>query len=232
MKNTDIKNYMSEKTKELTELQGILFSLKSSSKTSVVYQNTYYDASVLVGKIKKIESQMEGALQVIKQVESGSWGVSHLCYIENLAKTEFGYHVSVDAQYALTLTDGLLGKILGEIESEGKELNVELLAKRLTGIKEKFLRNVKSVVKFSHRDEWIRDRYFEIASFITFEDEDNSVVPVLPKVNEKNSIYDVITSGDKTIEELKQNNLYVNVAIARSEDIKNATIKDLSFESK
>ena len=136
----------------------------------------------------------------------------------------------MDAQYYLTLTDSLLAKILGDIETNKENIDIGLLTKRLTGIKDKFVRNVKSCVKFGHKEDWIRDRYFEIASFISFELDNGKILPVIPFNDDTNSLYDIVTSGEKTLDELKANNLFFDVAVFRSEKIKNATVKDLLFE--
>lgn len=218
------------KSKALEELQAIYVSLKDSQKTSIVYQNTYYDARILVGKMQKIENQIQGAFSIIENVSNEGWGTSHLAYIENIAKEEFGYHMSVDSQYYLTVADGLLAKILGDINGED-DVDVGLLVKRLAGVKEKLLRNTKANLKLSHKTEWVRDRYFEIASFIAFDtDNEGRIIPLIPAATDSNTFYDVVINGDKTLDELKASNLFFDVAMANSGKIKDATAKDLLCE--
>lgn len=230
MRTTNIKQYVDMKTKALEELQAIYVSLKDSQKTSIVYQNTYYDARVLVGQMQRIENQIQGAFNIVESVSNEGWGTSHLAYIENIAKEEFGYHMSVDSQYYLTVADSLLAKILGDINSEDG-VDVKLLVKRLAGVKEKLLRNTKANLKLSHKTEWVRDRYFEIASFIKFDkDKEGRIIPIIPDATDSNSFYDVVINGDKTLDELKASNLFFDVAMANSGKIKDATAKDLLFE--
>lgn len=222
MINTDIKAFVECKNKEHIELQKLLLKA-SASKESVVYHKFNYSSNFLIGKIKKVEMQIKGAINMVEKVGQDKWNLLNLYFIEHLAKEEFIYHVAIDSKYYNIVSEKLLDKI---ITSYSDKDFLEINLKRLTNIKDKLMFNLRRYNDIDYKNEWIRDRYFEIASFIDFE-EDFSVID--NGLEKENTIYDIVISGEKTIDDMKKGGIYYDVLKIKFDFIKDAVEKDLSY---
>ncbi len=220
MRSTNIKNYLIAKENEFKEIQD-LYVKASISKTHVVYQNFAYTARALEGKLKRIQNQIKGAINISENINTRYWKSENLVFIENLANEEFACHVTMDSKFLSMKLELIVKKV---IEEMGVSSN-ELLIKRLTGVKDYLIFNIKYYNEYGYKAVWIRDRYFEIAAFIDFKND----IPFMEYSNE-NSIYDMITFGDKTLEEMSKAGLFFDVLANRRKVIQDKTNKDIFFE--
>ncbi len=223
MRNTNIKAFIAEKNKEHLILQDLLLKA-STSKESVVYQKFSYTASALIGKIKKVEKQLEGAIKIVEKVSEKKWSILNLAFIENMAKEEFNYHLTIDSKYYKIMGEKLIDKVT---DSLLKGENVEINVKRLKNLKEKLIFNVKRYNDLDYKEIWIRDRYFEIASFIDFETEMGVEVS---GSESSNCIFDIVIFGEKTIEDMKKGGIYYDVLENDFAKIRDAATKDIFYE--
>lgn len=220
MRSTDIKEYIDLKEQEFSDVQA-LYVRAAVDKTNVVYQKYSFNARALEGKLGRIQNQIQGALNIVDNISSQVWTVEDLAFIENLAKDEFNCHVFVDARYQTIKLEKIIAKVIEEMGVSSNDLNV----KRLTGVKDHLAVNVKRYNDYDYRLNWITDRYFEIAAFIKFEGGDASF-----EYDERNSIYDIVSFGEKTVSELKASGLFFDVLKNRYTIIKEAAEKDIFFE--
>lgn len=222
MIKTDINAFIEYKNKEHLELQKLLLK-SSASKESLVYHKFNYSSNFLIGKIKKVELQIKGAINIVEKVNKNKWNILNLYFFENLAKEEFNYHLAIDSKYYNIISEKLLDKIILSF-SEKNEFEINL--KRLNNIKNKLMFNIRRYNDIDYKNEWIKDRYFEIASFIDFK-EDFSVIN--NGLEKENSIYDMVISGEKTIEDMKKGGIFYDVLKIRLDFIKDAVSKDVLY---
>ena len=223
MRNTDIKAYIAYKNEEHKMLQELLVKA-TLNKENVVYQKFSYSASALIGKIKKVESQLKGSINIVEKVGSKNWNTLNLAFLENLAKEEFSYHIAIDSKYYKILGEKLIEKVTSSLLN-GEDLNLNL--KRLANLKDKLLFNVKRYSDLDYKENWIRDRYFEVASFIEFE----SAMGVKVHGSEAgNSIFDIVIFGEKSIEDMKRGGIFYDVIINDFTKIRDMAAKDILYE--
>jgi len=220
MRSTNIKEYLDIKEKEFKDLQE-LYVKASVEKVNVVYQKFSYTARAIEGKLGRIQRQIQGALNIVDNISGKVWNIENLAFIENLATEEFSCHIAVDAKFNSIKLDHLVIKVMEEMGVSSTEKTL----KRLSGIKNHLNFNAKRYSDYEYRLDWIRDRYFEIAAFIIFE---NGIANF--EYDEQNSIYDIVTYGEKTISELKKANLFFDVLKSRYAIVKELTAKDMYFE--
>jgi hypothetical protein len=223
MRNTDIKVYITYKNNEHKSLQE-LFAKASLTKENVVYQKFSYSATALLGKIKKVESQLKGAINIVEKVGSKEWNTLNLAYLENLAKEEFSYHLAIDSKYYKILCEKLIEKVSTSLLN-GEDLAINL--RRLSNLKDKLLFNIKRYSDLDYKEIWIRDRYFEVASFIEFE---SAMGVKVHGSDSGNSIFDIVISGEKTIEDMKRGGIFYDVIANDFIKIRDMAAKDILYE--
>lgn len=220
MRSTDIKNYLKVKENEFNEVKTLLLNAQSV-KTTVVYQGFSYTASGLKGKLVKIQNQIKGALNIVENMSAKVWGVDSLAFMENLAQEEFPCHLAIDVKFNSKKLEMILKKTISEMGSANNEVTL----KRLNGIKDHLLFNITAYSDYTYRENWIRDRYFEIAAFIEYKGD----FPVMDYTN-NNTIYDILAYGEKTLDEMKSAGLLYDVIEARRAIIQENADKDVFYE--
>lgn len=222
MINTDIKEFIEIKNKEHLLFQNLLLK-STSNKEDIVYQNFNYTSSFLIGKLKKIEFQIKGAINIIEKVEDNSWNLLNLSFIEKLAEEEFIYHNVIDSKYYNILSEKLLDKVIISLKDDN-DLSVNL--KRLNNLKNKLIINLRKYGDINYKKDWIRDRYFELASFIDFNE--NLKIKSFSTLK-YNSIYDIVVSGEKTIEDMKSGGIHYDVLNNNFNIIKKSASKEVFY---
>lgn len=216
MRKTIIKKYINSKNEEHKELQS-LYLQASLSGESIVYQKFNYTSNGLLGKIKKVEAQLQGSMNVIENIGERKWNNLNLSFIENIAKEEFNFHLAIDSKYYKIICEKLIEKVVKSLLN-GDDISINV--KRLSNLKDKLIFNLKRYSDIDYKKDWIRDRYFEIASFIVF---DSSMDVEVKGSETDNSIFDIVIFGEKTIEDMKKAGIFYDVIV---EDF--AKIMDLS----
>lgn len=220
MRSTDIKQYLGLKEKEFEEIKSLLIKA-SAEKTSVLYHKYSYTASALEGKLGRIQRQIKGALNIVEKISSKNWGVDDLIFMEKLAEEEFPCHIAVDSKFLSMKLELIVKKVIDEM---GVSSN-DVMLKRLAGIKNHLIVNIRRYSDYDYRTDWIRDRYFEIASFMVFKGDFPDM-----EYTEENSIYDILTYGDKSLEEMKNAGLLFDVLDNRRGIIQNKADRDVFYE--
>lgn len=220
MRSTDIKQYLNLKEKEFEEMQSLLIKA-SVEKTSVLYHKYSYTASALEGKLSRIQRQIKGALNIVEKISSKNWGVDDLIFMEKLAEEEFPCHIAVDSKFLSMKLELIVKKVIDEM---GVSSN-DVMLKRLSGVKNHLIVNIRRYSDYDYRTDWIRDRYFEIASFMVFKGDFPDM-----EYTEENSIYDILTYGDKSLEEMKNAGLLFDVLDNRRGIIQNKADRDVFYE--
>lgn len=221
MISTDINIYIDSKNKEHILLQKLLLE-SSLTGENVVYQKFNYTSSFLNSKLKNIENQIKGAINIIEYIANKKWSILNLSFIENLAKEEFIYHVAIDSKYYNILSEKLIDKIIFSLESDEIHSNLS----RLKNLRDKLIFNLRRYGDIDYKQEWVTDRYFELASFIEFND-DLSVLNNNSYTN--HSIYDIVISGEKTIDDMKKGGVYYDVLKFKYNTIKENSSKDILY---
>lgn len=221
MKNTNLKEFLEMKEKEFEDIKR-LHAEASVSRSNVVYQKYSYTARALEGKMKRIQNQIKGAFNIMENINSGEWVFDHVVFMEKLAEDEFSCHIVVDSKFQSVKLDRIIDKV---IEEMGVSNNDEAV-KRLKDIKSNIVVNIKRYADFDYKLNWIRDRYFEIASFIDFKNGKIGFV-----YDDNNTIYDIVAFGDKTMAEMIEAGLHFNVIKNRYEIIRLATEKEMFYLS-
>lgn len=221
MKNTNLKQFLDMKEKELEDLQ-TLHVTAVASKSTVVYQKYSYTARALEGQMQKIRNQIQGAFNIMERINSGEWVIDHVVFMEKLAEDEFSCHIAVDSKFQSVKLSAYVDRIMEEIETS----NNTVALKHLKVIKSDLVVNLKRYADFDYKLNWIRDRYFEIANFIDFKNGKIGFV-----YDEKNTIYDMISFGEKSMAEMIEAGLHFNVIKNRYEIIRLATEKEMFYLS-
>ena len=221
MKNTNLKQFLDMKEKELEDLES-LHVTAVASKSTVVYQKYSYTARALEGQMQRIRNQIQGAFNIMENINSGEWVIDHVVFMEKLAEDEFSCHIVVDSKYQSVK----LGVILDKVMEEMGVSNNTAAMNRLKGIKSNIVVNLKRYADFDYKLNWIRDRYFEIANFIDFKNGKIGFV-----YDDKNTIYDMVSFGEKNMAEMVEAGLYFNVIKNRYEIIRLATEKEMFYLS-
>lgn len=209
------------KEKELEDLES-LHVTAVASKSTVVYQKYSYTARALEGQMQRIRNQIQGAFNIMENINSGEWVIDHVVFMEKLAEDEFSCHIVVDSKYQSVK----LGVILDKVMEEMGVSNNTAAMNRLKGIKSNIVVNLKRYADFDYKLNWIRDRYFEIANFIDFKNGKIGFV-----YDDKNTIYDMVSFGEKNMAEMVEAGLYFNVIKNRYEIIRLATEKEMFYLS-
>jgi hypothetical protein len=221
MKNTNLKQFLEMKEKELEDLNA-LHVTAVASKSTVVYQKYSYTARALEGQMQRIRNQIQGAFNIMENINSGEWVIDHVVFMEKLAEDEFSCHIVVDSKYQSVR----LGIIIDKVMEEMGVSNNAAAMNRLKSVKSNIVVNLKRYADFDYKLNWIRDRYFEIANFIDFKNGKIGFV-----YDDKNTIYDMVSFGDKNMAEMIEAGLYFNVIKNRYEIIRLATEKEMFYLS-
>lgn len=216
-----MKQFLEMKEKELEDLNA-LHVTAVASKSTVVYQKYSYTARALEGQIQRIRNQIQGAFNIMENINSGEWVIDHVVFMEKLAEDEFSCHIVVDSKYQSVR----LGIIIDKVMEEMGVSNNAAAMNRLKSVKSNIVVNLKRYADFDYKLNWIRDRYFEIANFIDFKNGKIGFV-----YDDKNTIYDMVSFGDKNMAEMIEAGLYFNVIKNRYEIIRLATEKEMFYLS-
>ena len=137
--------------------------------------------------------------------------------IEKLAEQEYEYHIRYDTSFFLESAKGLLEKVVNDSETSKKD-TVNAIKNALNNISK------ANVFHLEEKSEWVQNRFFELASRIDFQGSDS----IFPNIKDLEKIHplDIVSLGNISLQELKENGNHRDVFSEELTSIKTEAIKE------
>lgn len=220
MNNKELNAYFEAQVNLFNSLIELLEEMENKNLNFTFYEGVAYNKKNLMGKINRIRSRVQGVKRYIEKTNSNEWQEIHEILINKLSENEYWYHISFDSSHNLSCATSLINSVLetgGEIDGDVKKMLKNAINKVVQT--SKYMQESK--------DEWVKNRFFELASRIEF----NKNKSLYPNVKELENVHplDIISNGHVDLDVLKKTGNHHNIFEEKLNKIKKEAYKESLF---